>query len=490
MKFGNLNIRQAGILLPVSSLPGRHGIGDLGPVAYDFIDLTVQSGFKIWQMLPLNPSSAGNSPYTPYSSYAGDEIYISLELLEKWGLLKDLVTIEHNYHVDYNSVKVFKRLYLKEAYKNFKKTKELYEKEYKEFLDKAFWLDEYAKFMALNHKNHGKPWTKWSKKDQDLPDYTDLEDEINYHKFVQYVFMKQFFLLKDYAHEQGLSIMGDMPLYVGLDSADVYSNRKCFLLDDSYTPLFVSGASPDYFSKEGQLWDHPIYDWKYLKQTDYKFWVNRFAWNNAIFDILRIDHFRAFDTYWSIPQGSKTAVSGKWIEGPSYDFFDSLYKQLPNLNIIVEDLGELREEVHQLRDHYNLIGMKIMQFSFGEEDASKNYAMKERCVVYTGTHDNSPLMGWYHGLSESERNRITWIIDRYHYPEWTLPERILHRAFDCESIIAICQYQDLFRYGEDTRLNVPGTLGDHNWSYKLKDLNDFRNGIYTIRKLLQQTNRL
>lgn len=488
---GDLKHRQAGVLLAISSLPGNHGIGDFGQCAYDFIDLSAEAGFQIWQILPLNPSSGGNSPYTPYSSYAGDEIYISLDLLTQWHLLEEVPSFEKEAEfVDYDKVRQFKRSHLMKAFHSFQQNDQGLKEEYETFVKGAFWLEGYARFMALTDKNDGKAWSDWPQEDQNCHHNDGLEEQINYYKFVQYIFIKQFNIVKIHAHSRGISIMGDMPIYVSHNSADVFENRECFQLDDHNMPLFVSGAAPDYFSQDGQLWGHPIYDWEYLKETDYDFWVKRFKWNNEIFDILRIDHFRAFDTYWSVPAGEETARNGKWIEGPSYHFFDSIYRQLPELNIIVEDLGDLRHEVHLLRDHYGLIGMRIIQFSFGETEERENFVIPQRCVAYCGTHDNATIRGWFESLSEYEQGRIRYIMHRWDYPEKTIPEQIVHRTFGCEAIIAVCMIQDLLNYDDHTRFNVPGTVGSPNWCWKLTNFDDYRKKVADIYQILEDTDRL
>lgn len=490
MKLKELTERQAGVLLPLFSIPGRHGIGDMGKEAYDFIETSAQAGFSIWQMLPMNPSSAGNSPYTPYSSFAGDEIYISLDLLTEWGLIDEVPPFhQDNCKVDYHAVRKFKEKYLKQAFQSFKKDNSEFIDEYNTFIQGAFWLDSYARYMALKEANEGLSWVDWNDEDQDIHGSNEgLEDDIEYIKFLQYIFIKQFNLLKIHAHSFGLSIMGDLPLYVGHDSADVYEFRECFQLDDKYDPLFISGASPDYFSKDGQLWGHPLYNWDYLKETNYDFWIRRLKWNNEIFDILRVDHFRAFDTYWSVPYGEKTARNGKWIEGPSYDFLDSVYKQLPELNMIVEDLGELREEVHELRDHYDLLGMRVMQFSFGWAEEQEGFKMPEHCVVYTGTHDNATLKEWYDDLDD--KKRIQDIMKKFKMNDETVYQQVLHHTLNCESIIAVIPVQDLLGYGKEARINLPGTVGDQNWSYKLTSLDDYKNHLESIKALLKDTKRL
>ena len=296
MELKNLDERQAGVLLPLFSIPGKHGIGDMGQEAYDFIEMSAAAGFSIWQILPLNPSSAGNSPYTPYSSFAGDEIYISLDLLAKWGLIGEVPPFQQETNtVDYVAVRKYKNKYLREAFKNFQKDDHELLDEYHTFVKGAFWLDCYARYMALKEANEGLSWVDWNDEDQEIQGSNEgLEEDIAYIKFLQFIFIKQFNLLKIHAHLYGISIMGDLPLYVGHDSADVYEFRECFQLDNKYYPLFVSGASPDYFSADGQLWGHPLYNWDYLKETNYDFWIKRLKWNNEIFDILRVTYYKKY----------------------------------------------------------------------------------------------------------------------------------------------------------------------------------------------------
>ena len=489
MELKNLDERQAGVLLPLFSIPGKHGIGDMGQEAYDFIEMSAAAGFSIWQILPLNPSSAGNSPYTPYSSFAGDEIYISLDLLTKWGLIGEVPPFQQETNtVDYVAVRKYKNKYLREAFKNFQKDDHELLDEYHTFVKGAFWLDCYARYMALKEANEGLSWVDWNDEDQEIQGSNEgLEEDIAYIKFLQFIFIKQFNLLKIHAHLYGISIMGDLPLYVGHDSADVYEFRECFQLDNKYYPLFVSGASPDYFSADGQLWGHPLYNWDYLKETNYDFWIKRLKWNNEIFDILRIDHFRAFDTYWSIPYGDKTARNGQWIEGPAYDFFDSVYEQLPDLTMIVEDLGELREEVHELRDHYQLLGMRVMEFSFEEAEEKNHFQMPEHCVVYTGTHDNATLVEWYDDYGD--KKRLQDIMEKLQMDDETVPQQVLHYTLSCDSVISIIPVQDLLGYGKEARINLPGTVGNHNWSYKLNTLADYQKHLPMIQQLLKQTKR-
>lgn len=486
-KFGNLNDRQAGALLPLSALPGRHGIGDLGKSAYDFVELIKASGFIIWQMLPLNPSAQGNSPYTPYSSFAGDEIYISLEMLVKDGLLDMVVEFnEDGARVDYEKVRSFKNAYLREAYARFKiQENPSYEEEYERFLQEAFWLDQYVAFMAVNIQQNKKPWPKWPQRTLD----DKLEDERNYQRFLQFVFYRQFSALKEWAHYHEVVLMGDIPFYVGLDSADVYFNRDCFLLDQKNEPLYVSGASPDYFTDEGQLWGHPIYNWEYLKKTNYQYWFDRLTWNGKLFDILRIDHFRAFDTYWQVPAHELTARNGEWIEGPGADFFERVTVALPELNIVVEDLGELRDEVHQLRDRFKLMGMRIIQYGFGENEEKEGYHVPKWSVAYSGTHDNSPILGWEDELGITEKFTIAKILDSLKYPGESFCDKVYYRVFACEANVAIVQVQDILGLDGKARFNLPGTVGAHNWTWKLQDLRDLEARVTETKKILKATRR-
>ncbi len=478
--------------MPIFSLPGRHGIGDLGESSYEFVEFLKASGFKIWQILPLNPSSDANSPYTPYSSYAGDEIYISLEQLVKDGLLDDVVEFnEEACSVDYEKVRSFKDAYLRLAFSRFKLLDDAKIKhDFHQFQNEAFWLGEYASFMAINRFMGRVPWTEWPKDVNSNLNMINLQDERTYQRFIQFLFYRQFDRLKEWAHRHEVSIMGDIPFYVGLDSADVFFNRDEFLINESDEALYVSGASPDYFTDEGQLWGHPIYNWNHLRKTNYRFWMDRIKWNSRVFDILRIDHFRAFDTYWQIPAKDKTARNGKWVEGPGSDFFKVAYSQIPKLNLVVEDLGELRPQVHDLRDEFNMMGMRIIQYGFGPNEEKENYQIPEWSVAYTGTHDNNPLEAWKDELSLDERFSIEDILDKFGYPGENMCERVYYRTFACEAMVAIVQVQDILKLSSGTRINLPGTVGEHNWSWKLKDFESLIGKTKLTRSILQKTNRL
>ena len=485
-------MRRAGILTSISSLPTKYGIGDLGEESYKFIDIISEAGFKVWQILPINPVGYGNSPYQPYSSYAGDDIYISLDLLVKEGLLKDseLNSFNENSNkVEYDKVRQFKNSYLKKAFERSKNIEEI-QKDINDFKLRYDWVYKYAVFITLKKLNNLKSWLDWPKEqklfvDNKKYDISKHNEEINYEIFVQYIFYKQWFELKKYANSKKIDIMGDIPIYVGVDSADVWWNKSAFLLDDEYKPSFIAGVPPDYFSETGQRWGNPIYNWDYIKDDNFSFWIERLKWSNLIFDIVRIDHFRAFDTYWKIPASCPTAVEGEWVEAPGYELFDEIYSKIPNIKIIAEDLGDLRPEVLELRDHYNLSGMLIMQF---ELDSDKEIGLKSnKTVVYTGTHDNQTTLGWYRELNDTQRKNTKNKLKKYKEKLYT--DRILHLCFDSISDLVIIPIQDFMKLDDSARINTPGTVGSPNWEWKLRDYKNVRKNLLKYKNILKQTKR-
>ena len=474
----NTNVRQAGILMPVFSLPANHGIGDLGKSAYDFVDLVASAHFKIWQILPLNPAGYGESPYQPSSSFAGDEVYINLDLLVEEGLLEEAPAFEKDSEfINYSAVRAYKRDLLHQAFKKF-----IPDQDYQEFVEKSFLLDGYAKFIARKKANDNKGWLEWTTLEYD-------EEEYQYQFFVQYYFAKQWLKLKDYANSKGIIIMGDMPIYVGLDSADVYDNKECFLLDQTGHPTSVAGVPPDYFSEDGQLWGNPLYDWDYLKEHDYSFWMKRLSWNKDLFDIIRIDHFRAFDTYWKVPAGETTARNGEWILGPAYDFFDYVYDKMPDLNLVAEDLGDLRPEVLELKDHYHMLGMRIAQFSFGDDMAKVDYKLPEFCIAYTGTHDNAPVNGWYSDLTVGEKKHAKAVMNHLQIHGKTMADRQIKWMLGSDAILAIIMMEDFLALGNEGRINTPSTIGAPNWCWKMSTLAPFERRIRHIQHLLKTYHR-
>lgn len=485
-------MRRAGILTAISSLPSKYGIGDLGEEAYKFIDIIAEAGFRVWQILPINPVGYGNSPYQPYSSYAGDDIYISLDLLVKEGLLKseELEFFNENSNkVEYDKVREFKDRYLKLAYKRSKDSK-VTKSSINEFKSKNDWIYKYAVFITLKKLNNLKSWLEWpiNQKlfvDNKNYDITRHNEEINYEIFIQYIFYKQWFEVKKYANKKGIEIMGDIPIYVGIDSADVWWNKESFLLDDDYNPSFIAGVPPDYFSETGQRWGNPIYDWDYLKNNNFSFWIERLKWSNEIFNIIRIDHFRAFDTYWKIPSSCSTAIEGEWIEAPGYDLFDEIYRKIPNIKIVAEDLGDLREEVLRLRDNYNLSGMLIIQFELGK--SNKIYLNSKKTILYTGTHDNQTILGWYKGLNQKQRKNARNRLIKYKDRLYT--DKVIHLCLDSISDLVIIPIQDFIRLDDSARMNIPGSVGSPNWEWKLINFNNVKKSLNRYKNILKKAKR-
>ncbi|BBF43959.1 4-alpha-glucanotransferase [Lachnospiraceae bacterium KM106-2] len=487
-------MRNAGILMSISALPSNYGVGDFGKSSYEFVDMISEANMNIWQLLPLNPLGYGNSPYQPYSSYAGDELYISLDRLVEDGLLsKELLKTEEvrSYvaemkrakQVDYPRVREFKNHLLKEAFKNFKPTKD-----YDKFVANE-WVHVYGVFIALKKQNDLVCWNEWPQEQKDWIkdkkyDISHLEEEIQYNMFLQYEFYKQWMELKHYANRKGIKIMGDMPFYVGIDSQDVWENQDSFLLDKEGRPTYIAGVPPDYFSETGQRWGNPIYDWDYLKKTNYDFWIKRLDYSNQLYDIIRIDHFRAFDTYWKIPSTCPTAIEGDWIEAPGYELFDTLYEKIPKIKIVVEDLGDLRDEVGELRDHYKFKGMKVLQFTFDPKETNNNFPDRANMIVYTGTHDNQTIRGWYRSQKVSLQRSIRRKLKEDGYTHKDVSWNFIEMAYNSVANMAIVPMQDFLNLDDSGRINVPGTLGSPNWEWKLDSFSKFKKKLPEITELI------
>lgn len=482
--------RTAGVLMPIASLPSKDGVGSFGKEAYAFVDMLADMGIGIWQILPLNPLGYGNSPYQPYSSYAGDEIYIDLELLQEGGYLpakrEPYVTGKPG-RIAYEEARAYKEKYLKEAYEEFFK-KSWKDSEFVTF-QKQEWVLSYAVFVALKKQNHNQCWNEWPKEQQDWIldrkyDTSHLQEEIQYQIFLQYMFYSQWMKLKAYANGKNIKIMGDVPIYVGIDSLDVWSCREDFLLDAEGKPSFVAGVPPDYFSATGQRWGNPIYNWNNIKKKNFSFWINRLKYSSELYDIIRIDHFRAFDTYWKIPASCETAVEGKWIEAPGYELFDEIYRQMPDIHIVAEDLGDLRPEVLELRDYYNLLGMNVAEFSLFSPQA-----VKEHQLIYTGTHDNQTLRSWYDGLDKKTKQKVRKNIEKYGKP-WESPrKKMLRFIYKCKSCMAIVPLADIIGLDDEARLNTPGTVGSPNWEWQLTDWSGLEAVKPEIKNLISMSGR-
>lgn len=455
-----------GILLPIASLPGKQGIGDFGPSAYKFIRWLKNNNYKYWQVLPLNPLGPGNSPYMSTCSEALEERYIYLDELVSLGYLtkKEVPLYKAKYSkIDYNNVKKIKEKILYKAFKNFLK-KPL--KGYKKFKKDNPWLIKYALFICFREDNNYQTWNKWPKW---MQTYFDTHKQVpseykiraEFKMFMQFMAFRQYNKLRKYAHRNEMTLIADCPFYVGIDSLDCYLHKDEFIMNENYEPTLVSGCPPDAFSDDGQLWGTPIYDFNKMKENNYSFLVDRIGYLANTCDILRLDHFRAFDTYCIIPSEDTNARRGKWEIGPRESFFDALYKKYPNINLIAEDLGDLFPSVLELRDKYNLPGMYIVEFTIFDVNAMST----NRQIVYPGTHDNQTLYGWYKSLSKENIDFLKWKFNT----DKDLYKVIFDYILSLPSYMTIFQLQDILKLDDKARINYPGTIGDPNWTFKLKD---------------------
>lgn len=471
------NIRSSGILLHITSLPSKYGIGTLGKEAYDFVDFLVTSGQKIWQILPLGHTGYGDSPYQCYSAFAGNPLLIDLEKLVHDGLLSKEDLPENIYfdeeNVDFGKVQNIKYPILHKVYENHKFNEDhLRSIRFENFCHKnEHWLEDYAFFMALKKHFKGVSWTQWELdikfKHPDSINYyrQHLSDDINYYRFIQYVFYKQWLELKTYANLNDIKIIGDIPLYVAFDSSDAWANPGNFDFDEKLNPINVAGVPPDYFSETGQLWGNPLYNWKKLAETGYQWWIDRIQANFTLYDILRIDHFRGLAAYWAVPYGEETAINGQWIEAPGAEMIQTVLSALGDLEIIAEDLGVITPDVVQLREEFNMPGMKILQFAFdsGEENDFMPHTYDKNCVVYTGTHDNDTTLGQYNKSGENDRKLMEeyFNVDK-NDPAWSF----LKLAWSTVANIAIAPLQDVLRLDTQARMNFPGKAsGWWKWRY-------------------------
>ena len=486
--------RLSGILVHPTSLPGK--FGDLGPEAYRFVDFLQESGQHLWQTLPLGPTGGHNSPYQCFSSFAGQPLLISPELLKDEGLLTDadLSNVPHfsDEEVDFAAVGEYKEELFKKAFARFKELPEdnPLKSELALFCKSAHWLDDYAMFMAIKKSKGGAHWLEWEKKyrkptkSQKAVIEREFEDEILYEKFLQWTFCRQWSQLKAYANERDILLIGDIPIFVSGDSADVWAEPRLFQVDSDGFPTVVAGVPPDYFSATGQLWGNPLYDWKYHKKTNYEWWMERFKTQFLLSDIVRIDHFRGLESYWEIPADSETALNGKWVDGPKDEFFEVLIKTFgEEPPIIAEDLGIITDDVRALRDKFGLPGMKILQFAFEDEDSNYlPYNQPYNCVCYTGTHDNDTTTGWYATASEKARDKVR----RYMNTDASqVSWDFIRTCFGSPARFAIIPVQDLFCQGSDCRMNTPGKA-DGNWAYRMKKellTSDVAKRLYDVTKL-------
>ena len=488
------NLRCAGILFPIASLPSKYGVGDFGRSAYEFVDALADSGYKIWQILPLNPLGYGHSPYQPFSSYAIEELYIDLAALVKDGLIEEPAPFhQDDEKIAYEDIRAYKFPYLQKAYeKDIKKGK----KKLLSFMEAHPFAKHYGYFMANKRLHNMESWQYWSEEEKkmgvEMPEPKGEYGKRYYFEvWLQMRLYEQYEKLHEYARSKGLSIVGDVPFYVGYDSCDVYSEPSLFLLNpETLEPTFIAGVPPDYFSATGQRWGNPIYDWKKLEETGFDFLNRRLVSNAELYDIIRLDHFRAFDTYWKIPSSCPTAIEGEWILAPGYAFFDQLLAKYPNINIIAEDLGDLRPEVLVLRDHYGFPGMNVVEFTFPAFiNKSGEWADKENMVAYVGTHDNDTAKGFVEKLKPEEKERWDATLKEQGY-EGTTVHMLLEFLLSLKAKWAIISLSDLLEKGNEARINVPGVIDDVNWTYREKDMEVIRKALLESKELLNKHGRL
>jgi 4-alpha-glucanotransferase len=472
--------RASGILLHIVSLPSRYGIGDLGPAAYAFADFLAASKQGLWQILPVGPTdpACGNSPYSSSSAFAGSHLMISPDLLLDDGLLteaevdQEAVPVRDRAH--YSAATAGKERLLDRAFQRWQRRQD--KAEYDQFCAQhAGWLGEFADFAAIKAAHGGQDWGCWPKELR-FRNAASLEsargrlaERIEREKFCQFLFFKQWTCLKRYCNDRGISMVGDLPIYVSYDSADAWSNPDLFKLDSEGRPAAVAGVPPDYFSETGQLWGNPVYRWDALKQTRYQWWVARMGHALGMFDTVRVDHFRGFVAFWEVPAGEPTAVNGKWVDAPADDLLEVLAGAFPDLPVIAEDLGVITPEVKAVMERFGLPGMKVLQFAFGDDDPHQPYLPHNfgpNCFVYTGTHDNNTLMGWFGTEARpDERRRLLRYLGADVAPE-RLHWEVMRLAMMSVARSAVFPLQDILGLGADSRMNLPSAL-DGNWSWRI-----------------------
>jgi 4-alpha-glucanotransferase len=465
-------MRKSGILLHPTSLPGDMGIGDLGKWAYRFADFLAESGQRLWQILPLSPTGFGYSPYKAYSSVAGNPLLISLQSLVDQGWLapEDLKDspIFPDSTIDFDAVIPFKkRLIKKAAAAFFQRGTEPFRTEFETFcVEMKSWLDTYARFAALKEANTDSAWTDW-----DMKIAAGTQDILD-QQFIQFEFFRQWKVLKKYCNERGIEIIGDIPIFISHDSADVWANPELFDLDEEGKPKTIAGVPPDYFSETGQCWGNPLYRWDVMEQTGFSWWIARVKSMLDVVDIIRLDHFRGFEAFWEIPAGSTTAIHGRWVKGPGDRLFSALEKSLGKLPFIAEDLGFITPEVYELRDRWGLPGMRILQFAFGDlspQNPNKPYNFIPNCVAYTGTHDNDTTAGWFSDKPDSQSRAEREAALRYMGSNgtdavWDLIRLLLSSTADT----AIMPMQDVLELGSEARMNLPSTTSN-NWLWRMRE---------------------
>jgi len=483
-----MNHRGSGLLLHITSLPSPYGIGDFGPSARRFADFLRDTGQRYWQILPLNPinPAQGSSPYTNMSAMGINTMLISPEKLVEDGLLPPGAIPEPEFpadHVEYRDVITYKRKLYRSSWEHFKGLNEKEHWGYNRFCgENSHWLDDYALFVSLKEHHDGASWDQWPRELRDrqheaMTNWREkLADDINRIKYLQYIAATQWHQVKQYCNNMGIHVFGDLPIYVDYDSVDVWAHPEIFKLNDEMKPRKVAGVPPDYFSETGQRWGNPVYNWDVLRQRQYDWWIMRMECNLELFDLVRIDHFRGLVAYWEIPAEEETAINGKWVHAPVYDFLDTLGKRFFNLPVVAEDLGTITADVREVMNHYRLPAMKVLHFAFGDDNPGHPYLphnYQTNCVVYTGTHDNNTTRGWLeHETSHEMRNRLENYTGRgvdVKAVHWDMIRLAMASVAD----MAIIPMQDILGLGQECRMNTPSTTeGNWRWRMRWEQLND------------------
>ncbi|MDO3378875.1 4-alpha-glucanotransferase [Geoalkalibacter halelectricus] len=476
--------RSSGILLHPTSLPGPGPIGSLGAEAYAFVDFLADTGQSVWQILPLNPTGYGDSPYSAFSAFAGNPLLVSLAELVAWGDLdrKDLPHAPPHspYRVDFGRAHQEKESLLRKAAQRFRAQASPERRQaFDAFCaEQGYWLHDYVLYRALREKFEDRPWNLWpkalrSRDGQALEKaHQELQEDLHWRRYAQFVFFTQWFALKTYANEQGIRIFGDIPIFVAFDSVDVWANQHLFHLDTEGNPTIVAGVPPDYFSATGQRWGNPLYRWERMAAQGYSWWIARFRWNLTQTDLVRIDHFRGFEACWAIPAEEETAVNGEWTEGPRDGIFQALNQALGEVPIIAEDLGLITPEVEALRDRFGFPGMKILQFAFGGEPDNPYlpHNLERNSLVYTGTHDNNTTLGWWQELSKKEKDEVRAYLG---HGLRDMPWDLNRAAMAAVSNLCILPMQDILGLGGEGRMNLPGEgTGNWDWRFAEEQLSD------------------
>ncbi|MGL5435974.1 MAG: 4-alpha-glucanotransferase [Lachnospiraceae bacterium] len=471
-------MRASGILMPVSSIPSRYGIGCFSKEAYEFVDRLWEAGQKYWQLLPLGPTGYGDSPYQSFSTFAGNPYFVDLETLISDGLLTEEECASCDWggcdvQVDYGRIYQSRKTVL---WKAFQRSSMQSDQEYQDFISSNDeWLSDYALFMAVKCFFGDRSWMEWDddirlREAQALDRYREsLAEEIDYNRFVQYQFSKQWKALKIYANQKNIQIIGDIPIYVALDSADSWSYPELFQMNGDRRLTGQAGCPPDGFSATGQLWGNPLYDWDYHRKTDFAWWVKRIDHHRNLYDVIRIDHFRGLDEYYRVPMGQQTAEHGAWLPGPGIEIFEALTRDLGELDIIAEDLGFLTDSVIQLLHQSGYPGMKVLQFAFDSRESGNylphNYT--ENCIVYTGTHDNDTVRGWYDSINEIDREYVLEYLGRDGLEDGEISWTFIRMAQSSVASLCVIPIQDYLDMGSEGRINTPSTIGD-NWTWRLR----------------------